>query len=200
MASDYDNSQGAAAVYAESMLQLAEERNIADDIGAELADIAQLWKDSPEFAGMMRSAAIDDDARRESIKKIFTGKVNELVLNLMLVLNDKHRAASLPYVCDAYRKKLDEKHGREDVFVTSAVELNDAQRDKIRAEVKRITGFEASLRESIDASLIGGMRILIRDRLMDFTVKRRLGRMKNELLRSGDSNLRNQSARFVTEG
>lgn len=53
MASDYDNSQGAAAVYADSLLQLAEERNIADDIGAELAEIAQLWNDSPEFAGMI---------------------------------------------------------------------------------------------------------------------------------------------------
>lgn len=200
MASEFDNSQGASAVYAESLLQLAKERNMADDIGAELADIAEVWNDTPDFAAMMRSAAVDDDARRESIKKIFTGKVNELVLNLMLVLNDKHRAGSLPYVCEAYRKKLDEMHGREDVYVTSAVALSDVQREKIRVEVKRLTGFEASLRESIDSGLVGGMRILIRDRLMDFTVKRRLGRIKTELLRSGDTNLRNQSARFVTEG
>jgi ATP synthase F1 delta subunit len=201
MATDNDISQAAASIYAESLMQLADEAGKADEIGAELTELRQLWNSSPEFAAMMSSAAIDDDARRESIKKAFgNGRVSPMVLNLMLVLNDRWRSMIFAWVCDAYQQKLNERRGRETANVTSAVALNDAQRDKVKAEVKRLTGLDAILNEKVDPSLIGGLRIQIRDRLYDMTVQRRLRKMRSALHDAGERLMRDQAARFVTEG
>lgn len=201
MATDYNMSQAAAAVYAESLLQVADEAGKAAEIGEELAELRALWGSSPEFSAMMSSAAIDDDARGESIRKVFgNGKVSPAVLNTMLVLNDRWRSAIFPYVCDAYQAKLNERSGRETVHVASAVALNDGQREKLKAEVKRLTGFEAILDESVDPALIGGLRVQVRDRLFDMSLRRRMRQFRSALHATSDQIIRGDTARFVTEG
>ncbi|MBK8270828.1 MAG: ATP synthase F1 subunit delta [Planctomycetes bacterium] len=201
MANELDTFVAAARIYAESLLALALEAGQADEIGRELADLRELWHREPAFASLMKSAAIDDDSRREAIRKAFgNGRVSQLVLNLMLVLNQKRRAMILPWVCDAYRKKLDEKHGRDDVHVTTATPLGEAQRETIRAQVKRLTGSDAILIEKVDPDVLGGVRIQVGDRLFDMTIRSRLRDMRAYLLASSDRHLRAGTSRFVMEG
>ncbi len=201
MASDYDNALAAAAVYAESLLELAAEVDVADQVGEELKELKALWDSETSFSAMMSSAAIDDDARRASIRKAFgDGRVHAFVLNLLLVLNDKRRPMILPFVCEAYRHKLDAKRGREEVFVTTASPLGDRHRQAIRDEVKRLTGHEAILVESVNSNVLGGMKVQVADRLYDLTLHRRLRDMRAGLLASSDKHLRGGASRFVTEG
>lgn len=201
MATELDTNMAVAQVYAESLLALANEAGQADEIGRELADLKELWRREPAFADLMRSAAIDYDARREAIRKAFGGgRVSPLVLNMMLVLNDKRRAMILPWVCDAFRRKLDVQHGREDVFVTTATPLSEAQRESIRSQVKRLSGREAILVEKVDPEVLGGITIQVGDRLYDMTVRRRLRDLRAQLLASSEKHLRSGMSRFVTEG
>lgn len=200
MPSEFDITQAAAAVYAESLLQLAEDAGKADEIATQLADLKAFWRDQPDFAAMMSSAAIDDDARRVSIQRAFgAAKVDPLILNLMLVLNDKRRAMIFPTVCDAYRRKLDEQRGRNEVFVTTAAPLDDEHRDRIRTEVKRLTGREAVINEEIDPEVLGGIRIQVSDQLYDMTLRRRLRDLRAGLLASIEGHMRKGVSRFVTE-
>lgn len=200
MATDIDTYMAAAQVYADSLLSLATEAGKADEIGSELADLKELWNREEDFAALMRSAAIDDDARADAIRKVFSGKVSPLVLNTLLVLNHKRRSMILPWVCDAYRKKLDSQHGREDVFVTTATPLDDAQRDQIRTQVRRLSGREAVLVEKVDPDVLGGLMVQVGDRLFDMTIRRRLRDMRAQLFTSSDRILRTGMSRFVTEG
>lgn len=200
MASEFDISQAAASIYADSLLQLAVEAKLAEPIGQELADLATIWKKEPAFAAMMRSAAIDDGARGQSLRKIFAGKLSPLTLNLLLVLNDRHRAMILPAVCDAYRRKLAERMNQQSVYVTTAVPLDDAQRKQLGTEVRRLSGKDAVLFEKVNPDLLGGMTVQIADRLYDTSIRRSLRKLRTELLASVERNLLQGSARFVTEG
>ncbi|MCG8406487.1 MAG: ATP synthase F1 subunit delta [Phycisphaerales bacterium] len=200
MASEFDIAQSAASVYAESLLELANEAKQAEEIAQELSGLRALWDQEPAFSGMMSSAAIDDDARRESLKRAFgSGRVSPLVLNLMLVLNEKRRSMILPLVCDAFRHKLDAQIGREEVFVTTASPLEDPQREKIRDEVKRLTGQDAILVEKVDPEVLGSLKIQVGDRLYDMTLRRRLRDLRSGLLASTEDHLRSGMDRFVTE-
>lgn len=200
MSTAFDISQAAAAVYAESMLQLAEEVGQAEDIGAELWQLRELWDSDPSFAAMMSSAAIDADARRASLRKVFGGgRLNMLILNLLLVLNDKHRSMILPRVCEAYRARLDNRLGREEVHVVSAQPLAEIQRSALRAQIRRLTGHDADLFEKVDPRILGGISLQIGDRLYDLSVRRELNDLRVRLLASGERELSADSARFVTD-
>jgi len=67
--------------------------------------------------------------------------------------------------------------------VTSAVELSDADKDKVRKKLLDTTAYE-TMRVSfiVDPSLIGGMVIKLKDKVVDSSLKTKLGHMKNSLL------------------
>lgn len=201
MATSFDISQAAAAVYAESLLQLAEEAGKAEEIGAELWQLHELWNQAPSFAAMMSSAAIEIAARRESLRKAFgAGRVHPLVLNLLLVLNDKRRSMILPRACEAYRAKLDQRLGREEVRVTTATALGEEHRAALRARIKKLTGHDADLFENVDPRLLGGMSVQIGDRLYDRSVRRGLRDLRAALLSAGEKRVLADVSRYVTEG
>jgi F-type H+-transporting ATPase subunit delta len=201
MASDFDISQAAAAVYAESLLQLANEAGRAEDIASQLSDAKALWERESAFASLMSSEAIDREARRRSIDKVFgEGRIDKLILHLLLVLNAKRRTMIFPLVCDAFRRKLDAQLGREQVHVTTATPLSDGQRERLLAEVRRLTSHQGILVEKIVPEMLGGMTVLVADKLYDMTILHRLKNMRAGLLASSGSHLRDGVARFVTEG
>ncbi len=201
MATDFDITRAAAAVYAESLLELAEEAGQADSVGEELADLRHLWDRDAAFARLLSSAAIDDDARAMSIRKVFgEGRVSALVFKFLMVLNHKRRSMILPAVCDAYKHRLDAKRGRGEVFVSSAVPLEDAHRAGLKVQVRRLTGLEPMLVEQVDPDLLGGLRVQVSDRVYDASVRRRLGDLRSELLSAVEKHLLGGMSRFVTEG
>ncbi len=200
MASQFDIAETAAAIYAESLWQLANEASQAEEIGEELRELNGLWRADPTFAAMMSSAAIDVAARRGMIRKAFgNNRVTRLVMNMLLVLNDKRRSMILPSVCEAYRRKLDNQLGREQVHVTSVAELSGEQREQIREQVKRLTGREADLVERLDPNMLGGITIQVSDQVFDMSLRRRLSDMQKGLLAGVERRLLEGVSRFVTQ-
>jgi F-type H+-transporting ATPase subunit delta len=181
MATEFEISSSIARVYAEALLDLSTEQGSVDDIESELVDLVKLWREDASFAALMQSVAIDSDARAASLQKIFGGRVSPIVLNLMMVLNRKGRTMLLPHVCDAFGKLLDRQRGRERVFVTTAVELNDDLRDRVRAAANALSGRESVLVERVEPALLGGMQLQIGDQVLDTSLKSRLRRMRQSL-------------------
>jgi F-type H+-transporting ATPase subunit delta len=201
MATAFDITLTAAGIYAESLLQLAEEAGQAEEIGSELWQLRELWHSDPSFATLMSSAAIEHDERRESLRKIFgSGRVSPLVLNLLLALNDRHRTVILPTLCEAYRTKLDKRLKREEVHVASAQPLNDEQRSVLRGRIKQLTGHETDLFEKVDPRVLGGIAVQIGDRLYDLSIRRELQDLRAALLEAGERRMLGGVSRFVTEG
>jgi F-type H+-transporting ATPase subunit delta len=186
---ELDTSLVVADVYADALLGLANERNQADDVLSELQQILKLFRTDEFFAGFMSSSAVDDDDRRESIHKIFAGRVSEMVLNTLLVMNDHDRSGLVPFLVSCYKNRLDEQKGRQDVYVSSAVPLEDGERQNLRSVLTRLIGRQAVLVESVDEELIGGLVVRIADRQMDGSVRRKLATIRGSLAGRGEAEL-----------
>ncbi len=185
MASDLDTALAAADIYAESLLDLANERGIAEEIFTEFESLVDTIKGDEEFAQFLASYAVDDDDRREALRKIFEGRIHELVLNTMLVLNDHGRAGIVPTVFERYKDRYDAQRNRQDVRVRSATELNDEQRERIRSLVGELTGKEAVLLEEVVPDLLGGIILQIGDRQYDGSLRSRLSGMREYVIELG---------------
>ncbi len=68
--------------------------------------------------------------------------------------------------------------------VTSAVELNDAQRKRITADLQRRYGADVAVRFDVDPSLIGGLIIRVGDQVLDNSLRTRLSAMQRSMLNS----------------
>ncbi len=185
MASDLDISLAAADIYAQALLELANERDVAEDLFEEFLSLVEFIESDEEFRGFMASFAVDDDDRREVLKRVFLGRISEMLLNLMLVLNDHNRAGIVKLVFGQFKKLYDEQLNREDVEVTSAVALTDDERAAIEAEVSGFTGKQAVLVEKVDPSILGGLVVQVGDRQFDASIRTQLARLREFVIERG---------------
>ena len=68
-------------------------------------------------------------------------------------------------------------------YVTTAVELDAAQRQAVEARLLETSGYaDMEMHYEVDASIIGGMIIRINDRVVDSSVRTKLNGLKKQLL------------------
>lgn len=171
-----------ATAYARSILELANERNAAKDVGQELEQLAQIVESSTDLQNFLSSPAIGEDERGRVLDKALRGKVSELVLNSLLVMNRKGRLSLLRQVATAYDELLQKQQGIIEVDVFVAQKLTAEQLEQVRQKVSGALKREAVIHQYVDASIIGGVVLRVEDRLLDASVRAHLRAVRRQLL------------------
>ncbi len=177
-----DEKQVAVArVYSRSMLELAEKDGQAAALLEELQALVAAMHDNPGFRDFLVSPLVDVGDRERIVEKQFRGRLSDLLVNSLQVLNQHGRLDVLETLAGVYRDEYQELHGEVDVYVTTAVPLSDALRQEIEASAERLVGRTPKLIAEVDESLIGGLVVRVDDRKFDTSVARALRNLRDEL-------------------
>ncbi len=171
-----------AGVYAQALLELAEVQGQADAVLEELGDLGALIDRDPGFASFLRSPLVDTQERRQSLDRMFQGKMNETLLDTLHVMNSKGRSGLVRAMVEAYSQEYEELRGQVRVAVQSAVPLTDGLRRQLRDVVSGFTGKTPKLEESVDPALIGGLVLQVADRRIDTSVFKEIKGLRQQLL------------------
>jgi F-type H+-transporting ATPase subunit delta len=173
---------GAAVQYARALLDLANEKNQAEPIGQEMAELAKVIEGNKSLASFLADPGISAGDRTRLIDKVFKGRVSQLVMNLMGVLNSKGRLGLLHGVAEAYHELLDEQLGNVEVDVTVAHRLDQPALEQVRQRISQALKKNAVVHQYVDEKIIGGIVVRVDDKLIDASVKSQLESMKRQLL------------------
>src|SRR5436190_15449081 len=122
MASTTHNSP-TAVTYARSLLELAQERKIAVEIGDELASLYEILLENPTFKAFLSDPGVGGAERTRVLEKVLTSQVNPLLANFLGVMNVHGRLGLLGQIAQAYSDLLDEMLGKVEVDVTVSQRL-----------------------------------------------------------------------------
>lgn len=170
-----------AHAYATSLLELASESGSEVAIGEEIEGLSQILAENKSFVLYLKDPGVSIEERERTLRQTFTGRVSQVLLNTILVMNHKGRIAHLPAFCDAYDALLDEKLGKVEVDVTVASRLSNEELENVRQLVNRALKKDAVVHQYIDESIIGGLILKVGDRLIDGSVKTQLDQIKTRL-------------------
>ncbi|HXO20715.1 MAG TPA: ATP synthase F1 subunit delta [Thermoanaerobaculia bacterium] len=183
MARVNDKEMAVAGVYSRAILALAEEKGLADQVLEELDGLARLVEEDADLATFLESPLVDAKARAQALERSLRGRVSDLLVDALQVVNRKERLLLLPAIAAAYRQEFRQLRGLVDVRIKTAVPLGEPLRRELEAAVNRYTGRKAFLVESVDPQLLGGMVIQIGDEKIDASVASHLKDMNDALLR-----------------
>ncbi|MCA9290815.1 MAG: ATP synthase F1 subunit delta [Phycisphaerales bacterium] len=190
-----------AMVYARSLYELAEQAGgqpKIEEIADELEQIAELMRSDAALREFFASPIIDVHRRTETIRRIFSDRVTDLTLRFLLVLNDKGRLFHFSAIQGAFDRIVQETFGRVEVDVFTPAAMDDgalaALRDRIRASI----GKEPVLHPYVDATMLGGLKLRIGDRLIDGSLATRLRRIRARLLGSASGAVSGRLDGFIT--
>ena len=186
MAGQFETAHVVADTYAEALLAAAQQQNQVDELAEEFAELMQYVRRDEAFVRFLESAVVDEDDRRESLRRIFGHeRLSQLLSNFLLVLNDRGRLPLLSAIYESYRRHLDVLRGRQEVHVSTAVPLTAEQRQQVQRAVSRTVEREAILVERVEPSLLGGLVLEMANRRMDASIRHRLDELAEHIRRSG---------------
>jgi F-type H+-transporting ATPase subunit delta len=171
--------------YAKALFLLAEESNNAALFKEQIGSFAELIKKNPDISEAISSPRYPVEKRWSILEAILKkSNYNPVVTNFLKLLCEKKRFAIVAEVAEYYIKLCDEKDNVAQVFIKTAVPLNDDY-------VKRIcTKFEKLLKKrtipvvQIEPALIGGIVTSVGDLVLDGSLRAQLNNIV-EYLKKG---------------
>ena len=147
----------------------------------ELSQLAELAA-NPD---MMQFAA-DPKAQQEQVSQIlqtvyhaqFGHALSGMVINLLTVVLDNGRLYALPAIYEQFHELVNRQLGVSDAAIYSAFELSVAQKNDIQTSLEQRFKRKLNTTVVMDTSLIGGIRVVVGDEVLDTSVKARLEQMK----------------------
>jgi F-type H+-transporting ATPase subunit delta len=200
MTSFTDDIMALADVYAEALLRAAEAQGQQDEVAAQAADLRAYMQEHPQFAEFLRSASLDDDARRESLEKVFRGRLNDLLLNTLQVLNRRNRLHLAGAVARAIELRMEKKRNQQEVVVETAVPLPDDVRDQLQRRLTARMGKEALLIEQVQPDLIGGFVLHVGDQRLDASIAQRIRAIRSRLSDRATHEIHRGDGQYILEG
>lgn len=171
-----------ASRYSKSLIALATESGVLDDVKSDMDSIAAICADSRELVSLLKNPIVTSDDKKAILGKVFKD-ANATTQNFIAFLVDKKREAELPMVAQQFIAEYDEMKGIAKATVISAVELSKETLDKVRSYITGILGKEGiELTNTIDPSIIGGLIIKHDDKLIDMSVSKELREIRKTLI------------------
>jgi F-type H+-transporting ATPase subunit delta len=188
-----------AKVYAESLYAAAEKAGQLEPVLTEYESLVRdVLQADPRLEVLFSSAALGRYARSDALAKAFKERANPTLYSFLQVLNSHERLELLRPIARALREMFEERARRVRVFVTSAVPLSDQEMTRIAEGVRTVMKLEPIMVPSVDAALLGGVKIRIGDKQYDATVRTRIENLRNQILASSSHEIQSRRDRFCS--
>lgn len=105
----------------------------------------------------------------------------EMARNFLRTVLDNRRLPALPEIAAQFRALVNQRNGSADAVVYSAFPLDASALGELGQTLQKRFGRTLNLSVQTDASLIGGVRVVVGDEVLDTSVKARLEQMKAAL-------------------
>jgi F-type H+-transporting ATPase subunit delta len=163
-----------ARPYAEAAFALADGagrlREWSDTLGA-LALVAA----DPQVRAAIADPSLSAAQAAGLVISILAGRLSGEAENFLRVLAENGRLELLPEIRVQYEVLKNEREGVIEAEVLTAFELADAQVADLVARLEKKTGRKVKAQVRVDPELIGGVKIVLGDKVIDGSARAQLG-------------------------
>ena len=168
--------------YANSLLDAAAEAGPGiEAVRSDMEGLTATLDASADLRDFLRNRLVDVQLVETALERIFTDKVEPLVLNFLRLLARRGRAALIAEIAVACVEILDERSGVRTAEVRSAIELNPEQLEGLRQRLAAYSGGEIRLQAEVDPTLRGGVVARLGDTVFDGTLDMYLTKLHRRL-------------------
>lgn len=169
-----------ARPYAEAVFRLADGDHSLGKWSEMLAALAQVAQDARVRAAIADPNRSDAQAAGLFIS-ILSGKLGGDGENFVRVLAENKRLELLPQVREQFEMLKNEREGVVEAELQSAFPLTEAQVGDLVQRLEKRTGRKVKAHVSVDQNLIGGVKVVLGDKVIDGSARAQLGALENAL-------------------
>jgi F-type H+-transporting ATPase subunit delta len=169
--------------YASALVDVALERNQAEQIKQELAAFAAEVRESADLRAFLANPAITRADKHAALDQIVAKMgASRTLRNYLFVIVDQRRAGMLIDIQEAFSTLLDARLGITQAQVTSATELSPPERVELNLALVKLTGLKVQAEYHTDPALIAGATVRIGSTIYDGSVRAQLDRLRMRMI------------------
>ena len=161
-------------VYGTALYTLALEEQLAGSLLEELSVLSQCFRENPDYIRLLSSPNLPKQERCQILDDSFRGKIHAYMLNFLKILTEK---GYMKYFYDCF-KTFEDSYNRDNgilpVTAITAIAMSDDQAEKLAEKLSRATAKQVKLRNLVDPSVLGGVRLDYDGKRLDDTVSHRM--------------------------
>ena len=164
-----------ARPYAEALFRVAKTGDLAtwSSLAGEMAQVAS----NADFQALAHNPKIAHVDVVNTLLSAIKTPISTEARNFIDMLVDNGRLSLLPEIASQFQALKNAQEGAADAAIVSAFELSSAQVDALIATLEKKFGRKLNPKVSVDASLIGGVRVVVGDEVLDTSVRAKLQQM-----------------------
>ena len=174
--------ESVASRYGLALYSLAMDKNRILEWQKEVKELTSVLKENTDFIMVLGSSFITLKERLEMVDKSFVG-VDEEIIALIKVVMENNRMHMILDIFESFNSYCNEYRGVCEGLVYSTLKLDQKVINQIEEKISKIERHKVELKNVIDPTLIGGVRVVIHDRIYDGSIKHHLEMMKKDLLK-----------------
>jgi F-type H+-transporting ATPase subunit delta len=159
---------------------LAKRKGVLDDVSRDVAALAAEIA-RPATRNLLFNPRVEREAKRGQLAPALAA-AHPLTQNFANLLLDKGREEVLRGLADAWKRLALDERGAAEGFIESARPLEAAQIDRLAAALSKTMGRTLILENRIVPALLGGVRVIARNRMIDGSVQGRLETLRRRML------------------
>ena len=168
--------------YGEALYELAEEGKKKAAMLEEVTALQEILRSNPDLKNVMETPRISKEEKISVLQGIFSGRISDDLTSFLCILVEKGRYGEVDGILEYFTERVREEEGIGTAYVTTAFPLSESKKKEIQDKILAGTKYKKlDMVYTVDESIIGGMVIRIRDRVVDSSLKTRLEKMEREL-------------------
>lgn len=168
--------------YAVALFSLKKEKDSLLESQKEIKELIRIIKDNPEYPLLLSTSSIDREERVALVEKAFSS-IDEDIKNLIKIVVENGRGNYLLQIFQDFSSLVNEYRNVKEGLLYSSEPLTEEQIRKITSSISSVEGCPIELKNVIDPTLIGGVKVVINDHIYDGSIKNHLEKMKQTLLK-----------------
>ena len=169
-----------AGEYGKALFLITEEDGTTEKVVGDIKVARSVFADNPEYSKLLDTPALSKKERVDLVDKAFSG-LDGALINLIKIVTEKRIAHTFAEIANTYLALYDESRGILQVEAVTAIPLTAEQSAKLSKKLGAITGKRATVKNTVDRSILGGMKLRYAGTQLDGSVKTRLDKFEAAL-------------------
>ncbi len=164
-----------ARPYAEALFRVAQEGDLTawSELVSEMAQAGS----HPDVKALAQNPNVTDAQIGDTFMALMKSPVTEQAKNFIQMLVENGRVSLLPEIGAQFHALKNAREGAADADITSAFPISEAQVADLVGSLEKKFGRKLNPSVTVDAALIGGVRVVVGDQVLDTSVRAKLQKM-----------------------
>ena len=168
--------------HAEALLELAQKDGDLAKWARLIDQMAEAMTSDARLSVFMSSPRIAAADKNRLLAQALEGQVPATFLRFLQALVKNRRQLLIPQIATEYHALVDVVENRVHAAVTVARTASDAEQKSIAERLSKIVGKTVVPHFYVNPAVLGGLVVRVGDTVLDGSVRRRLARLKSQML------------------